>query len=146
VAGFLVWNWPPARIFMGDAGSGFLGFALGMFMLEAGRVSSDLFWSWTILTAVFLVDATATLLVRVVTGESWWLAHRSHAYQRLALRLGRHLPVTLGVLAINLLWLTPLALLLSGGLLPTGVALLLAFAPLLALAVALGAGRNPPGH
>jgi Fuc2NAc and GlcNAc transferase len=146
VAGFLVWNWPPARIFMGDAGSGFLGFAIGVFMLQAGRVSSDLFWSWMILAAVFLVDATATLLVRLARGESWWLAHRSHAYQRLALRLGRHLPVSLGILAINLLWLTPWALLLSSGLLPAGVALPLAFAPLLALAVALGAGRNPPGH
>ena len=69
VAGFLVWNFPPAKIFMGDAGSGFLGIVLGVLSLQAGAVSPALFWSWVILLGVFIVDATYTLLRRLLRGE-----------------------------------------------------------------------------
>lgn len=64
VLGFLFWNFPPAKIFMGDAGSGFLGIALGIMSLQAAWVSPALFWAWLILLGVFIVDATVTLTRR----------------------------------------------------------------------------------
>ena len=87
MAGFLVWNFPPARIFMGDAGSGFLGIMLGVFSLWAGIDAPPVFWSWFILGGCFMVDATITLVRRVRRGERFNEAHRSHAYQYAARRL-----------------------------------------------------------
>lgn len=109
VAGFLVWNWPPASIFMGDAASGFLGALLGIVALVMSDQTDLNLWCWLILLAVFIADATMTLLRRMVRGERWYQAHRSHAYQRLSRRIGRHWPVTVGVAVVNVLWLAPLA-------------------------------------
>lgn len=109
VLGFLLWNWPPARIFMGDACSGFLGFCFGMFALLTTCSTSMTLWTWLLLLGVFVVDATVTLLVRICRGEKFYQAHRSHAYQILARRTGSHLKVTLGCLGINWLFLFPLA-------------------------------------
>ncbi len=107
--GFLVWNWPPAKIFMGDVGSGFLGFALGTLALFSSKASPELMWPWLILLAAFLVDATVTLLRRMFSRARWHEAHRSHAYQHAAQAVGSHAKVTLAVVAINLGWLFPLA-------------------------------------
>ena len=109
VAGFLFWNFPPARIFMGDAGSGFLGITLGILALHAAWSDSQLFWAWLILLGVFIVDATVTLVRRLMAGQKVYEAHRTHAYQYASRKYGKHLPVTLGVILINLLWLLPLA-------------------------------------
>ncbi len=68
VMGFLVWNFPRVRVFMGDAGSGFLGITLGVMSLQAGWVKPDLFWAWVILLGVFIVDATVKLLRRLLRG------------------------------------------------------------------------------
>ncbi|WP_068635758.1 MraY family glycosyltransferase [Thauera butanivorans] len=139
-AGFLYWNFPPARIFMGDAGSGFVGVALGAMSLQAGWVSPELFWGWLILLGVFVVDATFTLLRRLLRGERVHEAHRRHAYQFAARHFGSHRPVTLAVAALNLGWLLPLALWVGSGGLDgiTGVAI--AWLPLLALAIRFRAG------
>jgi len=107
--GFLVWNWPPAKIFMGDAGSGFLGLTLAVLSLQAARVDNRLLWSWLILLGVFVVDATITLIRRLGQGERIHQAHRSHAYQHAAVYRGAHLPVTIAVGAINVCWLFPIA-------------------------------------
>lgn len=141
VAGFLPWNFPQARIFMGDAGSGFLGVALGVLSLYSGWLDPALFWAWLILLGVFVVDATLTLLRRLLRGEPVQQAHRRHAYQRAARRLGSHRPVTLAVAAINLFWLTPWAAAVSLGAIPPTAGLALAYAPLITLAFLLGAGR-----
>lgn len=109
VIGFLVWNFPPARIFMGDAGSGFLGVVLGILSLQAAWVSSSMLWGWLILMGVFIVDATFTLIRRLARGDKVYEAHRSHAYQFASRHYGSHRRVTLAVLAINVLWLAPLA-------------------------------------
>jgi len=110
--GFLFWNWPPARIFMGDVGSGFLGFTLAALALQTSIFTGSLpVYCWFILPAVFLADATITLMRRLFRREKWYAAHRSHAYQQAAVRYGSHLRVTLGIMAINLSWLLPLALL-----------------------------------
>src|SRR3984885_11627635 len=72
--GFLIWNWPPARIFMGDVGSGFLGFTLAVLGLAASRRSDIPIEVWAILSGVFFVDATVTLLSRIVRGDRWFEA------------------------------------------------------------------------
>lgn len=140
-AGFLVFNWPPARIFMGDAGSGFLGLMLAGLLLAQQAAAALPIGAALILLGAFVADATVTLLVRLRRGERLHEAHRSHAYQRAARRFGGHRPVTLAVLAIDLLWLLPLAWLATrfpDWSMPLSA---LAIAPLVALALGLGAGR-----
>ena len=141
-AGFLVWNWPPAKIFMGDGGSGFLGFVLGILAIASSIDGAINVWSWMILFGVFLVDATVTLIRRVFRGEIFYKAHRSHAYQVLARRLGSHLKISLAALGINLFWLFPLAFLASS-FSQWGVAcMVVALTPLVFLAVKVGAGTS----
>jgi len=140
VLGFLFWNFPPARIFMGDAGSGFLGIALGVMSLQAAWVAPQLLWSWIILLGVFVVDATFTLLRRLLRGDKVYEAHRSHAYQYASRQFGAHLPVTLCVGAINLLWLLPLALWVGFGGIDGIVGTVVAYVPLIGLAFRFRAG------
>src|SRR5690606_15712410 len=99
----------PARIFMGDVGSGFLGLVIGIITIESAWTDMNMVWGFLILSAVFIVDATLTLLRRLCRGERVYQAHCSHAYQHAARKYASHLPVTLGVLIINLVWLTPWA-------------------------------------
>ncbi len=130
-AGFLYWNWSPARLFMGDAGSIAIGFLLAMLSL-LGQASGALpLLCWLILLAVFIADATVTLLWRGATGQAVTQAHSLHLYQRLARHWSSHSRVVLLMLAYNLLWLLPLALLAL--LWPTWawVALAAAYTPLL---------------
>jgi len=141
VAGFLYWNFPPARIFMGDAGSGFLGIILGLLSLQAAWASPQLFWAWLILLGVFIVDATFTLIRRLVRGDKVYEAHRSHAYQFASRRYGKHLPVTLAVALINLLWLLPLALWVARFGLDGVLGVVIAYVPLVALAYTYKAGE-----
>lgn len=142
VLGFLVWNFPPAKIFMGDAGSGFLGIILGALGLQAASVGPDLLWAWLILLGVFVVDATFTLLRRLLRGEKVYEAHRSHAYQYASRVYGRHLPVTVAVALINVLWLLPVAIAVVVAGLDGAVGLIIAYAPLLVLAVKFHAGES----
>jgi Fuc2NAc and GlcNAc transferase len=108
-AGFLGWNWPPARIFMGDVGSGFLGFWVAAVALVVDRDGLLSVWTITILMSVFIADATCTLLRRVGRRQRWDEAHRSHAYQRLARRWKGHLRVTAALWVTNVLLVLPLA-------------------------------------
>lgn len=100
-AGFLVWNFPPAKVFMGDVASGLLGYAFAILAVASERQGAMPMLSWILLLAVFYVDATATLLRRMLQGERWTEAHRSHAYQ-IAVQQGHsHKQVTLTVLVIG---------------------------------------------
>jgi Fuc2NAc and GlcNAc transferase len=100
-AGFLAWNWPPARIFMGDVGSGFLGYSFATLAVASERAGSVPIVVWVILLGVFVFDATVTLARRAMRGERVYAAHRNHAYQR-AVRAGRsHRFVSTGVLLAN---------------------------------------------
>ena len=92
--GFLPFNFPKARIFLGDVGSGTLGFALAALLVLTWK-RSDIPTPLLLLPlSAFLVDSGLTLLRRVFRGERWWTAHAQHAYQRWASRLGNHTPVT----------------------------------------------------
>lgn len=108
-AGFLVWNWPPAKVFMGDAGSGFLGFIFGVLLISTARERPLLLWPLLILLSVFITDSMLTLLRRLFSGARWYEAHCSHAYQHAARRCGSHAKVTLTIAVINVAWLFPLA-------------------------------------
>ena len=140
VGGFLVWNFPPAKIFMGDAGSGFLGLMVALLSLWCGQATPALFWAWFILIGCFMVDATTTLVRRVRRGERFNVAHRCHAYQYASRQYRSHKVVTLAVLAINTVWLTPLAVLVAVRALDGVAAVLIAYAPLLWLALHYKAG------
>jgi Fuc2NAc and GlcNAc transferase len=142
VFGFLYWNFPPARIFMGDAGSGFLGIALGVISLQAAWASDQLFWGWLILLGVFIVDATFTLFRRLLRGDKVYEAHRSHAYQYASRQAKRHLPVTLAVVGINLLWLLPIGILVIKFDLDGFLGLIIAYLPLVVLAKIFHAGEQ----
>lgn len=108
--GFLIWNWPRAKIFMGDVGSGFIGLILAGEALFLHASTAQTIWSWLILCSVFIVDATTTLLIRVGRGDKWYSAHRSHAYQILARRTGSHGTVSAGVGLVNVVILLPVAI------------------------------------
>lgn len=108
--GFLAWNWAPAKIFMGDAGSGFTGFAIALLLVHAMRAPAFSLWTALILTAPFVSDATLTLLRRGLRGERWYSAHRSHAYQWLARRWRSHARVTLLVVALDVAIVLPAAI------------------------------------
>lgn len=142
VLGFLFWNFPPARIFMGDAGSGFVGFILGLLSLVAAWVAPDLLWVWIILLGVFIVDATFTLGRRIFRGDKVYEAHRSHAYQFASRRAGKHLTVTIGVCLINIFWLFPIAMCVAIFDLDGFGAVVVAYIPLIFLAVRFQAGAR----
>ena len=140
--GFLPWNWPPARIFMGDASSGFLGFMLAALAIVMGHLTPQLGYAWAILPGVFIADATVTLVRRLLRRERIHVAHRSHAYQRWTRRIGGHLPVTMAVLTVTWLWLFPMAYLIAEGAIGAVVGVGTAMIPLFIAALLLGAGRG----
>jgi Fuc2NAc and GlcNAc transferase len=142
VGGFLCWNFPPARIFMGDAGSGFLGLVVALLALWSSRTAPHLFWSWFILGGCFMVDATTTLVRRVKRGERFHEAHRSHAYQYASRKHGSHKKVSLAFGAANVVWLLPLAALVATGELDGVAGVAIAYAPLVWLAFRYKAGAR----
>jgi Fuc2NAc and GlcNAc transferase len=107
--GFLIWNYPPARLFMGDAGSVPTGFLLGALALTGAQQGLLNPLCWLVLLAAFITDATWTLVWRAASGQDVTQPHRLHAYQRLSRYWGSHSKVDMLLLAINTVWLLPLA-------------------------------------
>jgi Fuc2NAc and GlcNAc transferase len=140
--GFLFWNWPPAKIFMGDVGSGYVGYVLGVLALAAAHENSAVAWVWLALGGLFFVDATVTLVRRALQGERLQDAHRRHAYQWLARRWRSHRRVTLTVIALNVFWLLPCALIAALRPALAFRVLMVALAPLVVLVLVAGAGRR----
>ena len=100
--GFLFWNWHPAKIFMGDAGSGFLGYAFGCLAIGSGAGWDGGFPTYILLLALFWGDATFTLLRRILQGKKFWKAHNEHLYQKAAQKGFSHLEITLFFMTINM--------------------------------------------
>lgn len=142
VVGFLYWNFPLGKVFMGDVGSIFLGALLGIYVLASLYDGGGMFWSYMILLGVFFVDATYTLLVRLFSGLRITQAHRSHTYQLLSRKWGSHAKVVGAMLLLNLAWLFPLAWLARLHPAYGPGLLLLAYAPLVGLCYTLKAGRQ----
>ena len=137
--GFMIFNWPPAKIIMGDVGSTLLGFLLAVCVIQLVAQEILPLAACLILLTGFWFDASYTLCVRMVTGQAFWEAHRTHLYQKVAQRKG-HLWTTSVFVAFCLLWLLPLAYLAKaqpafGTLCLAGAAL-----PLAAAALRLRAG------
>ena len=82
-AGFLLLNFPPARLFMGDSGSTVLGLLAGVVILQAHVAGILPLWLGMLVFSPFIVDASITLAARVLRGERFWMPHKSHYYQRL---------------------------------------------------------------
>ena len=140
--GFLLYNWSPAKIFMGDVGSGYLGIAIGGLSLMAAKQQHELLWVWIILLAVFVSDATITLIRRLLRKQKPHVAHRSHAYQHLAIRFNSHAKVSLLLLAVNIVWLLPIAFFVANKQLAGTTGVVVAYVPLTVAALALGAGKD----
>ena len=83
VGGFLIWNFPPAKIFMGDAGSAVLGYMAAVMSLWGTNRGLFPFWVALLIFSPFIVDASWTLLIRIFRGKKVWQAHKEHLYQRL---------------------------------------------------------------
>lgn len=143
VLGFLFWNFPTPRIFMGDSGSGFLGITLGIFSINAATFNKNFFWSWIILLGVFIVDASLTILRRAYYGENLKVAHNTHAYQNATKIYKKHTYVTFSVMIINILWLLPIAIFVGLGKINELVGIVIAYTPLVILALKFKAGVNP---
>ena len=107
---FMLFNWPPASIFMGDAGSVFLGYIFGSLILVTVMVGDVTVWTWLVVFGYFFADITVTQIMRIILVKKWYLSHRSHAYQNLARITGSHRKVTGGVALYNLFWVLPLTL------------------------------------
>lgn len=108
-AGFLPFNFPRARIFMGDVGSGVLGFVIGigvLWQIANPRIAAT---TGLILCSAFVTDATCTLLSRVLRGRRWYSAHREHLYQWLVRSDFSHAQVVGLYMAWNLLLALPVA-------------------------------------
>jgi Fuc2NAc and GlcNAc transferase len=110
VAGFLFWNWPPAKLFLGDVGSGLLGFIFAVLALATAKQNILPLLIWLTLLSVFIFDTTFTLMHRLWRGERWYVAHRDHIYQRLVHEYGfSHKKVTVGIVLFNCIILLPIA-------------------------------------
>ncbi|EME69135.1 UDP-N-acetylmuramyl pentapeptide phosphotransferase [Paramagnetospirillum caucaseum] len=137
--GFLVWNWHPARIFLGDSGSIPLGFILGGLLLQLaaeGHLAAAL-----ILPAYYVADATITITRRLLNREKIWQAHRKHFYQR-AVQGGRsHSQVTQAILAGNAVLVLAALMAASGQVLAGAVTALAVVAALLAILQVWSKGR-----
>lgn len=138
--GFLLWNWPPAKIFMGDVGSGYLGFVLAVLGLAGSVHRPSAPWSWLIVAGVFAIDSTLTVIRRFLRGEKVTAPHRTHAFQLLAQKMG-HAKVTASVILLNLAWLAPFALVSVRHPRDAFWIAVIALCPLLLCAFAVGAGR-----
>ncbi|MAZ44903.1 MAG: glycosyl transferase [Legionellales bacterium] len=101
VAGFLVFNLPKAKIFMGDVGSTFLGFFIAMMTLYTAFNTNVNWLYWILLSTCFWLDASVTLLRRVLNRESITQAHKTHAYQRLHQSGWSHGQLLVGLLIVN---------------------------------------------
>lgn len=101
--GFLGHNWPPARIFMGDVGSGFLGYAFAVLTILASQSNPVFVLAGLALVWPFVFDATLTFFRRLVRGEKVWVAHRSHIYQRLVISGLSHRQVSIIYIGLALL-------------------------------------------
>jgi len=139
LTGFLIYNWSPAKVFMGDSGAAFIGYTLAVVALYSVSEGMLNFWTWIILMGYFVADTTTTMVIKIATVPGWFYEeHKSHAYQQLALMWKDHRQVTLAVLGITAFWMTPLALLSLRIQQNTVIIAIIALAPIVILTLLRG--------
>lgn len=142
LVGFLLLNWQPAKTFMGDIGSTYLGALLSCILAISLLMGTLNLWSALIIGGTFLVDASWTLFYRLITGQKWYHPHRSHCYQIASRKMDSHAKTSLWNIALNIGWLWPLSYCAntysSKGIIFTGIALL----PLLIICIINKAGAQ----
>lgn len=107
-SGFLYYNYPPAKIFMGDAGSCFVGLIFGLCAFYCHVNNLVPIEIWLILLSIFICDTSLTLLMRFCIGRKWYAAHREHAYQKVILMKDSHEDVLFFLVAIYILLILPI--------------------------------------
>ena len=127
---------------MGDVGSGFLGFVIGVSAIANSEIEELSTWIWLILLGVFVVDTLVTLARRLARSASWYKAHRTHAYQHATIQYDSHARVTLAIIGINLFWLLPWAVIVWKWTELSVIATILALSPLVFLAWHFDAGKE----
>lgn len=145
LGGFLVFNWSPAKVFMGDAGAYFLGYVFGSLALISKMYYSSSLYVHLIIFGCFVVDATWTLLRRAARGEKVYLGHKMHAFQKLLERGWGHARVTSLYVLVTVLWLFPMSLLCVYNQEYGFRFLVIAYIPLFIFALAVGAGSKSTG-
>ena len=108
-SGFLLYNWPPASIFMGDSGSVFLGYLFGALIIKTTMTGDISIWTWIIVFGYFFADTNFTILLRIFLVKHWYHAHKSHGYQNLARILKSHAKITGAIQIYHYSYLFPLA-------------------------------------
>lgn len=109
IGGFVVWNWQPAKIFLGDVGSAYLGYVFAIFAIYTANNEMLPISFWAIILAIFLCDSTFTLIQRFCQGKRWYSGHREHAFHVLILNGATHKQVTMRILLFNCCILLPAA-------------------------------------
>ncbi len=153
VSGFLVLNWSPAKVFMGDVGSGFLGYAFAVFAFSGEKTGSVPALVFGLLLSVFVVDSTMTLFRRISHRERLSEAHRSHVFQLAVKRGFSHQQVSGTFLILGAALSSLLIFCIQGNSSPLGVVFLFSYAGLGFLWLALNKNwsfllmaQNPKGR
>lgn len=136
--GFLCFNWPPARMFMGEAGTAFISYVLVSVILVSLSREAVSLWIWLIVFAFYFSDTTTTTIIRAVTVRHFYKGHRSHAYQNLARIWESHLRILTLVLVIDLFWVAPAVALALHRPDIAGLVTAVVYAPLVAFALRFG--------
>lgn len=140
--GFIVWNFPIAKIFMGDIGSCFIGFLFGVMILQIGHWNGIFYYLIPILLSPFIVDSSVTLIHRALRKQVLHQAHREHAYQHMATRFNSHTIITMAYLLITLCYLLPICIGILIGWIADWQGLVIAYVTLIPLALWCGAGKS----
>jgi len=141
LAGFLIFNWNPAKVFMGDSGAYYLGYIFGSLALVSKMYYDSSLYVHLIIFGLFIVDATWTLVRRIVRMEYVFKAHKMHAFQKLIAKRWGHARVTSLYVLITVLWLFPMAAFSMNFPFYSFLFLVIAYIPVFVFVLSLKAGE-----
>ena len=139
---FIIFNWPKAALFMGDTGSGFIGFLLAGLVIICLIQNLMTLKTWLIILSLFLIDSTVALTRRCFLGKVIYEAHRSHAYQNIARKYNSHFVATTLGISVNLFLVAPAALISHFMPVYSTHSLILVYSVLGMVLYAIGSGRE----
>lgn len=141
LGGFIVYNWSPALVFMGDSGAYFLGYTFSSLALVSKLYNESFFYVHLIILGALIVDASWTLVLRIYRLEKIFHAHKMHGFQKLMAKGWSHKKVSRFYIAITLFWLFPIAFLTVEYPEMGFVFLTVAYLPLIVFMIFIKAGR-----